>query len=121
MSRTALLGLMALIEGGAGLLLLVAPGSARRLLLGEALPGLTDTSLMAAGLVLLALGLMCLLGWIRSGMGPPFAVMLAYNILAAAGLAGIGLLAGTVGPLLWPAVLLHGALVGLQLRTWLSQ
>lgn len=115
MSRSALFGLMALIEGGAGLLLLLQPGFARRQLLGDALPFLSDGSLRVAGLCLLGLALMCLLGGLRRRLRQPFAIMLAYNSLGAAGLAAIALLGGTVGPLLWPAVAVHTALVGMQL------
>jgi len=107
---------MALIEGAAGLALLLAPGLVRQQLLGSALPGLTETGLRLAGLCLLGLGLLCLAGRLRGGTRAPFAVMLAYNSLAVAGLAGIGIAGGPAGPLLWPAVLLHGALAVLQLR-----
>lgn len=120
MSKSALLGSMALIEVGAGLMLLLQPGLARRQVLGNALPFLSDTSLQAVGLCLIGLGLMCLLGRLRREMRQPFAVMLAYNGLAAAGLAGIAIFNGTTGPLLWPAVVLHAALVGLQLSAMRS-
>jgi hypothetical protein len=115
MSRSALLGLMGLIEAGAGLILLLSPGLARRQLLGDALPGLTETGLMVAGLCLLSLGVMCLAARLRGAVQQPFTIMLAYNALAAAGLAGIAILGAPAGPLLWPAVLLHGTLAGLQL------
>ena len=115
MSRSILLGLMGLIEAGAGLILLLSPGLARRELLGDALPVLTETGLMVAGLCLLGLGVMCLAARLRGALGQPFTVMLAYNSLAAAGLAGIAILGGLSGPLLWPTVLLHGSLAGLQL------
>lgn len=116
MSKSALLGLMALIEGGAGLFLLLQPGLARRQLFGNALPFVSDAGLRVAGLCLLGLGLICLLGFARRGLHRPFAIMLVYNALGAAALAGIGLLGGQAGPLLWPAVVLHAGLVGLQLR-----
>jgi len=116
MSKSALLGLMALIEGGTGLFLLLQPELARRQLLGDALPFVSDAGLRLAGLFLLGLGLICLLGYYRRGLRQPFAIMLVYNALGAAGLAGIGLLGGQAGPLLWPAVVLHAGLVGVQLR-----
>jgi uncharacterized protein YjeT (DUF2065 family) len=116
MSKSALLGLMALIEGGAGLFLLLRPGVARRQLLGDALPLVSDVGLQVSGLCLLGLGVMCLFGSLNGGSRRPFAIMLAYNSLAAAGLAGIGMLGGQAGPGLWPTVVLHAALVGLQLR-----
>ena len=115
MSRSTLLGLMALIEGGAGLFLLLSPGLASRQLLGGALPWLTETGIQVVGLCMLGVALLCLAGWLRSDLPQPFAFMLAYNILAAAGLSGIAILPGPAGPLLWPAFLLHGALAGLQL------
>lgn len=120
MSKSALLGSMAVIEVGAGLMLLLQPGIARRQLLGNALPFLSDTGLRVAGLCLIGLGLMCIAGRLGRAMQYPFAVMLAYNSLAAAGLAGIAILGGTTGPLLWPAVVLHAALVGLQLSAMRS-
>lgn len=116
MARSALLGPMALIEGGAGLFLLLKPGLARHQLLGEALPFVSDAGLRVAGLCLLGLGMICLLGWLRPGLRHPFAVLLAYNTLGAAGLAGVGILGGQAGPLLWPAVILHAGLVVLQVR-----
>jgi hypothetical protein len=117
MSRATLLGLMGLIEGGAGIFLLLSPDIAHRLLLGGALPGLTETGMQVLGLCLLGIALLCLAGVLRSGLPQPFAIMLAYNVLAAAGLVGIAILGGPAGPLLWPAILLHGALAGLQLRS----
>jgi uncharacterized protein YjeT (DUF2065 family) len=115
MSRSILLGLMGLIEAGAGLILMLSPGLARRQLLGDALPELTETGLTIAGLCLLGLGVMCLAARLRGAVQHPFTIMLAYNTLAAASLAGLAILGGPAGPWLWPAVLLHGALAGLQL------
>ncbi|WP_431300770.1 hypothetical protein [Tabrizicola sp. BL-A-41-H6] len=115
MSRSTLLGLMALIEGGAGLFMMLAPDLARSQLLGGALPGLTTSGLQIVGLCMLGLGLMCLAGLRRRALRFPFTVMLVYNALAAAGLAGVALLGAPMGPLLWPTVLLHGALAAVQL------
>ena len=116
MSRSTLLGLMVLYRGRCRPFPVAVTRRGRSpACLGDALPGLTETGLQVVGLCLLGVALLCLAGWLRSDLPQPFAFMLAYNILSVAGLSGIAILLGPAGPLLWPAVLLHAALAGLQL------
>lgn len=118
MQRRALLTAMAAIELGAGLLLLVAPALMAGWLFG-AMPEVPTIGLRVLGLVLSGLGLMCWLS--RDGAAlRPFRIMLGYNALAALGLIAVGLAWAPVGGLLWPAVILHAGLAGLQVRDMLG-
>jgi hypothetical protein len=114
MRRASLLIVTALIEGGVGLALLVAPAVPMALLLGvdQASPEAACVA-RVAGAGLLSLGIACWPG--RSdarGAGRPglLAGVLTYDVLAAVILAYAGLGQGLVGIALWPAVTLHAAL-----------
>lgn len=109
-----LLGVTALIELAAGLVLLAAPSSAVRLLLGEALDGPASIAVgRIAGAALLTLAVACGLAR-RDAQGLAargvVAAMLVYNLAVAAVLVSSGLGSPPHGVALWPAVALHGAL-----------
>lgn len=115
MNTKHLLVVTAAIEAAAGLALLLSPSAPISILLGSQLDTLTELVLgRVAGVALLSLGAACWLarndGKSRAGTGL-IAAMLLYNTGATAILAyaGIGLRMFGVG--LWPAVLLHLALV----------
>jgi hypothetical protein len=112
MTRRQLLTVMAVIEWGAGLALLVAPALVSRLLFGDPAVAVPMIALRLLGLGLIGLGVMC---W-RGDAGRSFRIMLGYNALAALALTFIGLVKVSVGVLLWPAVVLHAGLALVQIR-----
>src|SRR6059036_2560794 len=110
-----LLKLTAIIEAATGLALIAVPAIVVRLLLGSPLD--TSAAVMlgrVAGAALLALGVAC---WLarddtqsRAARGLVVA-MLMYNLVATALLAFAGIGLGLHGVVLWPAVVLHAAMV----------
>ncbi len=108
MGRQYFLIATAALEAGAGLFVLALPATFFAFLLGDS--AVSDSPLnRLAGVPLLALGVACWLG--RND--PGFLLMLgvlAYDVVAAAGLAYAGLRLNLVGPLLWPAVGAHTVL-----------
>ena len=103
----------AVAEAATGLALLLVPSLVGRLLLGEELVGVAVPVARVTGVALIALGVAC---W----PGPALAGMLTYGVLATSYLAGLGLGDEWVGPLLWPAVVLHAVLTMLLARAWLK-
>jgi hypothetical protein len=107
------LTLTAIIEAATGLALIAVPAIAVRLLLGAEISGANIPLGRVAGAALLALGVAC---WLarddtqsRASRGLVVA-MLIYNIVATAVLAFAGISLGLHGVVLWPAVVLHGAM-----------
>ncbi|NVO17162.1 MAG: hypothetical protein HXX10_24310 [Rhodoplanes sp.] len=94
------------VECAAGSALLIDPSLAGQLVFGEALTGIAISVARVAGIALIALGIAC---W----PGPPVVGMLTYNALVALYLASLGLIGGSTGVLLWPAVVLHAILTAL--------
>jgi len=90
-------------EIATGCALLVVPTLVGRLLLGEELSGVAIPLARVLGISLLALGIACWPGTPRGGL-------LIYSGAVTVYLAGLGFTGGFVGPLLWPAVLLHAIL-----------
>jgi hypothetical protein len=114
MHRSYFLIVMAFLEGGTGLLLLVLPSVPLVLLLGVDQAG-PETILVGrvTGAALLAIAVACWLGR-RDRLGPAqlglLAGALVYGTGAAVLLAYAGLALGLAGVALWPAVVLHAAL-----------
>ena len=104
----------AVAEAATGLALLVVPSLVGQLLLGTGLTGVSIPVARVAGIALIALGIACL-------PGLALAVMLTYSALATVYLAYIAIRGEWVGPLLWPAVVLHAVLTGLLARAWFSK
>jgi len=106
-----LLTLAAIIEAATGLALMALPAVVVRLLLGSDLSGAGIPVGRVAGFGLLALGVAC---WPRRDptgkQGPALRGMLTYNVLATLYLLCLGIGGELVGPLLWPAAVLHGIL-----------
>ena len=98
-----LLTLAAVAEATTGLALLGVPALVGRLLLGTEFTGVSIPVAQVAGIALIALGVAC---W----PGPPLVGMLIYSALATAYLAYVGIGGEWVGPLLWPAVVVHAVL-----------
>ena len=101
-----LLTVAAIGEIATGLALLIAPSLVASLLLGEPLAGVAIPVARVAGIALIAFGLAC---W----PGPPLLGMVIYGAGIAVYLAWLGFAGGFVGPLLWPAVMLHLILTAL--------
>ena len=91
--------LTAFVEAVTGLALVVMPGTVVRALLGAELSGVGFPLSRVAGFGLLSLGVACLHS---SRLG-----MLTYNVSVALYLLLLGFQGEWVGPLLWPAALLH--------------
>lgn len=90
----------AVSEAATGLALLIVPSLVGQLLLGTELTGIAATVARVAGIALIALGIAC---W----PGPPRVGMLTYSAAVTLYLAYLGFAGGSIGMLLWPAVLLH--------------
>ena len=113
-----LLSFASLVETATGAALVVAPAFVIKLLLGAGVWGTGVAVGRVAGLVMLALGFA---GW----PSPPpadssaaFRGLLFYNASVALYLAFLGTVRHVGGLLLWPAVVLHGAVALLLVWTW---
>ncbi len=94
----------AIAEAATGLALLVVPSTVGRLLLGSDLSGVAIPVARVTGIALIALGVACWPGCTA------LCGMLAYNALATAFFAYLAIRGHWVGPLLWPAVVLHAVM-----------
>jgi hypothetical protein len=101
------------VEAATGLALLMQPALVGRLLLGEELSGIAILVARILGIALIALGVAC---W----PGPPLVGMLIYSAVVTLYLLYIALRGEWVGPLLWPAMLLHAVLTVLLARAKIS-
>ncbi|MGA2066663.1 MAG: hypothetical protein ABSG86_16930 [Thermoguttaceae bacterium] len=106
-----LLRVAAVIEAAAGLALMAVPSVVARLLLGVEISAAGIPLGRVAGFGLLALGMACWPGRDPTGKAAPaLRAMLTYNSLATLYLMCLGIGGQWVGPLLWPAVVLHAAM-----------
>ena len=94
----------AVVEVATGMALLIVPSLVGRLLFGAEFTGVANPAARVTGIALLALGVGCLPG------STALCGMLTYGALATLYLAYLGVIGEWVGPLLWPAVVLHGIL-----------
>jgi len=105
--------LAALGEIATGLALLIVPSLVGRLLLGAELTGVAVVVARVTGIALIGLGVGCLPG--RTAL----CGMLTYNALGAVYFTWLAIGGKWVGPLLWPAVVLHAIMAILLGRAWL--
>lgn len=112
-----LLILASIVEIAFGLLLLANPLLAGRWLFAIDISGTAITVGRVAGVCLIALGIGC---WPRGDSRCQFYIMLTYSSLASCGLILIGI-RGSAGVLLWPAVMVHGAIALLLWRSCLRK
>jgi hypothetical protein len=98
------LAVAAVVEVATGMALLIVPSLVGRLLFGAEFTGVANPAARVTGIALLALGVGC---WPGS---TALCGMLTYGALATLYLAYLGVIGEWVGPLLWPAVVLHGIL-----------
>jgi hypothetical protein len=94
----------AVVEVATGMALLIVPSLVGRLLFGAEFTGVANPAARVTGIALLALGVGC---WPGS---TALCGMLTYGALVTLYLAYLGVIGEWVGPLLWPAVVLHGIL-----------
>ena len=104
------LALAAVIEAATGMALLIVPSLVGRLLFGEEFTGIVIPVARVLGIALLALGVCCWPG--RTAL----CGMLTYSGLATLYLLYLAIRGEWAGPLLWPAVALHGILTVLLAR-----
>ena len=102
----------AVVEVATGMALLIVPSLVGRLLFGAEFTGVANPAARVTGVALLALGVGC---WPGS---TALCGMLTYGGLATLYLAYLGVIGEWVGPLLWPAVVLHGILTVLLARAY---
>lgn len=102
--------LAAVTELATGLALLIVPSLVGRMLLGVELAGVSIPVARVTGIALIALGVGCL------PSSTAFYGMLTYSVLATFYLLYLGIRGEWVGPLLWPAIVLHAVLTFLLAR-----
>jgi hypothetical protein len=102
----------AIAELTTGLALLIVPSLVARLLLGSELSGVAVPVARVLGIALIALGVACWPG--RTAL----CGMLTYNALGAVYFTWLAIGGEWVGPMLWPAVVLHAVLTALLTRAW---
>ena len=107
------LAIAAIAEAATGLGLLLVPSLVGRLLLGADLAGVAIPVARVLGISLIALAVAC---WPRF---TPLCGMLTYSVLATVFLAYLAIRGNWLGPLLWPAVVLHALIGSLLTRAWL--
>ena len=106
-----LLALAAIGETATGLALVIVPSLVVRLLFGVEIVGVGVVMSSVVGIALIGLGVAC---W----PGPALLGMLTYGALVTLYFLYLGIRGEWVGPLLWPAVVLHAVLTFLLARTW---
>ena len=110
--KSRLLAFAAIAEVVTGLALIGVPSFVVKLLFGTDVAGVAVITSQFAGLAVFALGVAC---WPPTGV---LCGMLTYTSLATVGLVYLGIGGRWIGPLLWPAVVLHAVLTFLLARAW---
>jgi hypothetical protein len=110
-----LLTLVAVIEAATGVALLTVPSFVGQLLFGAELAGMALTIARMTGIALISLGIAC---WPSNAVQRALYGMLTYNTLVTLYLLYVAIGVKSVGPLLWPAVVLHAVLTLLLVRVW---
>ena len=114
----AILRLTALAEAGTGAALLVYPSIVVRLLFGADIVGPGVTMSRLAAIALIGLGVAC---WPGRDTSRAFYGMVTYSALAMLYLISVGVRGDGIGPLLWPAVVVHAILIVLLGVAWAKQ
>jgi hypothetical protein len=109
------LAFAAVAEAATGVALMVVPSLVTDLLLGAEVTGTGVVAARVAGFALIGLGAACWPG----GVTQALCGMLTYSSLTTGYLAYLGLGGVWVGPLLWPAAVLHAVLTALLTCGWL--
>ena len=110
------LAFAAIAEGATGLALMLIPSFVGRLLMGVELSGITIVVGRVAGIALVSLAIAC---WPnKQSTRSALSAMLMYGVLVTLYLTFLGFRGEWVGPLLWPAVLLHVVIAISLSRAW---
>ena len=112
-----LLTLAAIGEAATGLALLIVPSLVVWLLFDAEIVGVGVVMSRLVGIALIGLGTAC---WPCGSASRALCGMLTYSALTMAYLLYLGIRGEWVGPLLWPAVVLHAVLTLLLARAWLK-
>lgn len=113
------LKLAAAAEAVTGLALMTVPSVVVRLLLGGEISGAAVPLARVTGFGLLSLGIACWPNPAPGGnAGAALRAILTYNVLATLFFVYLGIDGKWVGPLLWPAAVLHGILSFLLAGQW---
>jgi hypothetical protein len=107
-----LLTFAAVAEAATGAALIIVPSLLGRLLLGAELTGVANPVARVLGIALISLGVACLPNC------SALCGMLTYGALVTLYLTYLGVIGDWVGPLLWPAVVLHAILTFLLAGAW---
>ncbi len=117
--KTISIAVAAAIEAGTGLVLISFPWLFVRLLLGVELSGSGQIVGRLAGFALLALVLACWPGAGTEGKAASsLRALLVFSALVAFYLVYLGIRGGYVGPLLWPAAVLHSVVALFLAGAW---
>jgi hypothetical protein len=108
--KSRLLAIAAIGEAATGVALLIIPSLVSRLLFGTELTGVSISLARVTGIALIGLGIACWPGCTA------LCGMLTYSALVTLYLGYVAMCGEWVGPLLWPAVVLHAALTLLLAR-----
>ena len=107
-----LLTVTAVAEAATGVALVVIPSLVGQLLLGAELTGVAIPIARLTGIALISLGIACL------PASTALYGMLTYSVLATSFLFHLAIRSAWVGPLLWPAIVLHAILTILLIGAW---
>jgi hypothetical protein len=119
--ETISIAVAAAIEAGTGLILISFPSLFVRLLLGAELSEPGQILGRLGGFALLALVVACWPGaGTQSTATSSLRALLVLSVLVALYLVYLGIGSSFVGPLLWPAVVLHSIVAILLARSWVS-
>jgi hypothetical protein len=116
--KKLVLTLAALGEAGTGVILAIYPPIVVRLLFGAEIAGAGVNMSRIAGMALIGLGAAC---WPANDTRRALYGMVTYSVLAMLFLINVGVRREGVGPLLWPAVVIHAILIALLTGAWLKQ
>src|SRR5512132_2571400 len=108
--KNRVLAVAAIAEVATGMALLIVPSLVSRLLLGAELAGVGIAVGRVTGIALIGLGVACWPSWTA------LCGMLTYGALVTLYLTYLGIRGEWIGPLLWPAVVLHALLTLLLAR-----
>ena len=119
--ETRSIAVAAAIEAGTGLVLVSVPSLFVRLLLGVELSEPGQIVGRLAGFALLALVLACWPGArTEAAAASSLRALLVFSVLAALYLVYLGIGSAFVGPILWPAAVLHSVVAIFLARAWVS-
>ena len=116
-----LLSVAAAAEIMIGVALMINPSLVAKLLLGDAISGVSLAQGRVAGIGLLSLGVACWPRTANEGRSSSLQGLLCYNLLAMIYLLYLAIGGVSVGVLLWPTVVFHGILTSMLGRVWLKK